>query len=63
MAQKKAKVDEAKCIGCGTCASLCGECFEIKNGISHFKPNKCTDCNLDEVAEACPVEAITVEEE
>lgn len=61
MEEKKAEVDEAKCIGCGTCASLCEQCFEVKNGIAHFIAKECTDCDLEEVAESCPVEAITVE--
>jgi ferredoxin len=59
----KITVDETKCIGCGTCASLCEECFEIKDGISHVKKTDCGTCDLKEVAESCPVEAITVEEE
>jgi ferredoxin len=59
--QLKATVDEAKCIGCGTCASMCG-CFELKDGISHYQNGCETVCNLKEVAESCPVEAITVED-
>jgi len=62
MEEKKVKIDEAKCIGCGTCVSICGDCFELVDGISHFKPGECEDCNLKEVAESCPVEAIIVEE-
>lgn len=56
----KAKVDESMCIGCGTCASMC-ECFELKDGISHYKEGCEAICDLKEVAEACPVGAITVE--
>ena len=59
---KKAKVDEAKCIGCGTCVSMCEKCFELKDGISHFKSADCDDCDLKEVASSCPVEAIIIEE-
>jgi ferredoxin len=60
----KIKVDTEKCIGCGTCVSLCNECFEIKDGKSHPKSEdcKCESCDLKEVASSCPVEAITIEE-
>lgn len=62
----KIKVDEAKCIGCGTCVALCDKCFEMKGVIASPKDNgncECDSCNLKEVAESCPVEAITVENE
>lgn len=61
----KITVDESKCIGCGTCVALCGECFEIKDGVSSVNKNakSCTTCDLNEVADSCPVEAILVEEE
>jgi len=61
----KIKVDEAKCIGCGTCVSLCDKCFEMQGSISHPKDGgncQCESCNLKEVAESCPVGAISVEE-
>jgi len=60
----KVKVDEAKCIGCGTCVALCDKCFEMEGPVSHVKENgECTgdECNLEEVAESCPVDAISVE--
>jgi ferredoxin len=58
------KVDREKCIGCGTCASLCGEVFELKDdGKSHVKPG--ADCEkagcCKEAADSCPVKAITLE--
>jgi len=62
----KIKVDEAKCIGCGTCVSLCPDCFEMVGSVSHPKKSgncDATTCNLEEVAASCPVEAITVEKE
>jgi len=62
----KIRVDEAKCIGCGTCVSLCEDCFEMKGAISHPKNGgicKSEKCNLKEVAESCPVGAISIEEE
>ncbi len=50
------KVDGEKCIGCGACASLCPEGFEMKDGKSHVKNPK-ADCADDAIA-ACPVQAI-----
>lgn len=59
----KIKINENICIGCGTCASLCDECFEIKSGISHVKNVECDGCNLQDVASSCPVGAIEIDEE
>jgi len=53
------KVDRDKCIGCGLCASLCPEVFELKNGKSHVKNPK-GKCNLKEVVDSCPAQAISV---
>jgi len=59
---KKVVVDKEKCIGCGLCVSLCPEVFELgEDGKSQVKNSQGT-CNLEEVVESCPVEAITVEE-
>jgi len=62
--QMKAEVDKNKCIGCGTCVSLCPEYFELKNGIARVKKNaqECKNCNLREVADSCPTQAITISE-
>ncbi len=62
---KKVDVDREKCIGCATCVNLCPEVFEMKEGKSSVRenaPEKC-DCDLEEVAESCPIEAITISEE
>lgn len=59
----KINVDKEKCIGCGTCVSLCEECFELKDGISHPKKDACESCDLKEVADSCPVGAISIEKE
>lgn len=59
----KVRVDETKCIGCGTCASLCDKCFEVVGGVSRVKEPNCESCDLKEVAGACPVEAIIVGED
>jgi ferredoxin len=61
---KKVTVDQSLCIGCGNCASACPECFEMVDGKSHVK-DTCDDrkCDLQAVADNCPVMAITVIDE
>ncbi|MDD3678774.1 MAG: ferredoxin [Patescibacteria group bacterium] len=57
------KVNLGLCIGCGTCESMCPDCFEINDdGKSHVKEN-CSEscCDLGDIVTACPVAAITVE--
>ena len=59
------KVDKEKCIGCGTCVSLCPDVFELKeDGKSHVRPG--ADCEkagcCKEAADSCPVDAIALVE-
>jgi ferredoxin len=57
----KPKVDQDKCIGCGACASLCPEVFQLKEGKSQvINPSGCDKCNCQEAASSCPAEAITL---
>lgn len=60
----KIEVDKSLCIGCGACASSCPDCFEMgEDGKSHVKEKIKEDCcDLNEIADNCPVFAITVEE-
>ncbi len=65
----KITLDKSKCIGCGTCWSLCDRLFEAgEEGKSHLKGAKVNsnieeaevgevDC-ANEAAEACPVQCI-----
>jgi len=58
----KVKVNQETCIGCGACAATCPETFEIKDGKAHVKNEDCGGCDCKGAADACPVNAITVEE-
>jgi ferredoxin len=53
------EVDREKCIGCGMCASMCPEVFELaEDGKSTIKAESCPEHDLGEIAAACPAEAI-----
>jgi ferredoxin len=58
------KVDKTKCIGCGLCASIAPEVFEIgKDGLSNAKNQKGDKKfpeKTKEAAESCPVQAIVI---
>jgi len=57
----KVTVDDSLCTGCGLCASNCSDIFEIgDDSIAHVIADNCTACDLKEIAEQCPVSAITV---
>ena len=60
----KIKIQDDKCIGCGTCESLCPEVFEVKNNVSQVKKVNNLEEKLDcikEAEESCPVQAIEIE--
>ncbi|MBI5133127.1 MAG: ferredoxin [Thaumarchaeota archaeon] len=56
-------VDEDVCTGCGLCASICPDVFEMEsNGKSHVKDpkgDKKYKC-AKEAADSCPVQAIKI---
>ncbi|MDP2913738.1 MAG: ferredoxin [Candidatus Omnitrophota bacterium] len=57
----KVTIDDSACTGCGLCASNCPEIFEIgDDNLAHIITNGRRDCDLVEVAEQCPVNAISV---
>lgn len=63
----KFKVNEDACIGCGACASICEEVFEINDdGFAEAKDNEINDEEIKENAisamESCPTEAIKKED-
>lgn len=54
------KVDKNKCVGCGMCAGMCPETFQMDlNGKSEVINEAVTDCAKN-AAENCPVEAISL---
>lgn len=60
---KKIIVDQNKCIGCGLCATIAPETFEIdpNTGKSKIRNNKGdSDRQIQEAIESCPVDAISI---
>jgi ferredoxin len=53
-------VDKNKCIGCGSCAAICEQVFELKDGKAMVKKgqDKSKLPCVKEAADACPVDAI-----
>lgn len=57
----KVSVDSSACVGCGLCEQSCPEVFEIQgDGVAHVKSDNCTEHNIKEIAEQCPVSCIKV---
>lgn len=58
----KVEIDRKKCIGCGACASVCEEVFEMKEINGEYKAvvkQKTTNSScVKEAADTCPVQAI-----
>lgn len=61
----KVKVNRDTCIGCGACAAICDDVFEIDDeGLSVAKVEEVEDSKKQEVqdaADSCPTGAIEVE--
>lgn len=59
----KAIVDQDICIGCGLCAEIASEIFELKDDKAHVKISEIPESLLDkakEAAQSCPVDAISI---
>ncbi len=62
---KRVVVDQEVCIGCGTCAGLCPDIFELDEaeGKSHvIMPEGGDEECINEAIESCPVSAISWQE-
>lgn len=64
-------LNKEKCIGCGSCESVCSKLFELKEGKSHLKNSKAEEGKeileiedpacAREAKDICPGEAIEIE--
>jgi len=60
----EAKVNIDDCIGCGVCAHLCPEIFEIDEALGKaIVKQQSGPQTVKEAAEACPVGAIIIKSE
>ncbi len=61
----KVKINKNACIGCGSCAAICPEVFEIDDeGIAKVTVEKIEENQLNDATEAsenCPTSAIEIE--
>ena len=51
-------VNKKKCIGCGLCASICSEVFEMQDGKAEVKEQKDIEC-VNQAITDCPAKAIS----
>lgn len=61
----KVHVDPDLCTGCGVCVDMCPEVFALQDDVSVVLVETVPaehEANAREAAEACPVEAIAVED-
>ncbi|MCF7910071.1 ferredoxin [Candidatus Pacearchaeota archaeon] len=59
----KVKVDKKKCIGCGSCVSICPGNFSLSGGKSSVKNSSPAKITCEKkAASSCPVDAISVQE-
>lgn len=62
----KVVLNRDACIGCGACAALCEDIFEIDNeGLSKVKKEEIKDEEVEstrDAIESCPTGAITLED-
>ena len=54
----KVTIKADKCIGCGTCVSLCPEKFEMNGNKAIAKNEAECSCDIEDIMENCPADAI-----
>jgi len=61
---RKVTVDQETCIGCGNCQDVCPDVFIVEDDEkSHLKKGAPLDKEcIEEAAQNCPVNAITVQD-
>ena len=63
MPEFKIEVDKEACIGCGNCAAVCPDNFEMIEGKSKVKKAKVDKIGCSqEAADSCPVQCIKITE-
>jgi ferredoxin len=57
----KIKINKEKCIGCGSCESVCPKTFGIKQGKAYAKKQEVEEITCEKDAESvCPVKVISI---
>ncbi len=61
---KSVKVDQDACIGCSSCSVICGSVFAMKEAkaVVISSPDKEEEDKVRVAKEACPTQAISVED-
>ncbi len=59
----KIKIDKSLCTGCGLCADMCPEIFQLgADGLAEvIKEGECGGTSMEDVVASCPVNAIILE--
>jgi ferredoxin len=56
-------IDSELCEGCESCVELCPDAIEMMaDGKAYVTKDDCSNCDCEEAAGICPVEAITLED-